>query len=131
MAMWSGLSNAAAVRSNVASSKSHFGEARRQIELRKVVPVFVVTGEAAVRGEIELVPPLELSLRWQRRLAGFLAADQVTTHGDEGLASVGPKRCDDINKAVNVVRPAVQKHDHSTIGGTRFGVSDTQQAGID
>ena len=31
-------------------------------ELRKVVPVFVVAGLAAFRREIELVPPLELSL---------------------------------------------------------------------
>src|SRR5580765_5254463 len=31
-------------------------------ELGKVVPVFVVTGTAALRGKIILVPPLELSL---------------------------------------------------------------------
>ena len=35
MATWSGLSKAAALRSNVASSKSHFGEASCQMSLAK------------------------------------------------------------------------------------------------
>ena len=37
----------------------------------------------------------------------------------------------DIDIAVNVVGPAVQKNDRGTIGGAGFGVSDIQQAGID
>src|SRR6266700_6109123 len=45
-------------------------------ELRKIVPVFVVAGPAALRGKIILIPPFELSLGWQRHLAGCLAADQ-------------------------------------------------------
>jgi hypothetical protein len=40
-------------------------------ELRKVVPVFIVAGPAAFRGKIILVPPLELSLWRQRRLANL------------------------------------------------------------
>src|SRR5579864_4541875 len=51
-------------------------------ELRKVVPVFLVAGPTAFRGEVILVPPLEFSLWWQRHLAGLLAADQVPAHGD-------------------------------------------------
>src|SRR5882724_11932748 len=41
-------------------------------ELCEVVRVFRVAGTAAFRGEIELVPPLELRLWRQRILAGFL-----------------------------------------------------------
>ena len=37
----------------------------------------------------------------------------------------------DIDKAVNVVGPAVQKNDRGTIGGAGFGVADIQDAGID
>ena len=163
------------------------------------MPVFVVAGPAAFGGEIILVPPLQLGLRRQRRLAGFLAADQITAHGDQRLAALRPQRRDDvgrsrspikaadgrlldferihqgddiesdhrllavaervagkkarravaahirddhpvarrrqqrgdIDKAVNVVGPAVQKNDRGTIGGAGFGVSDIQQAGID
>src|SRR5579871_2634621 len=43
----------------------------------KIAPVFVVACPAAFRGEIELVPPLELRAGRQRNLAGFLAADQI------------------------------------------------------
>ena len=49
-------------------------------ELRKIVPVFVVAGAAAVRGKIVLVPPLELTLWRQRHPADFLAADRITAH---------------------------------------------------
>src|SRR6516164_5209173 len=68
-------------------------------ELRKVVQIFAVAGPAAFRGEIILVPPFELSLRRQRYLAGFLAADQIAAHGDEGLTTFRPE-CRD-----NVARP--------------------------
>ena len=37
----------------------------------------------------------------------------------------------DIDVAVNVVGPAVQKNDRRAIGGTGFGVADIQDAGID
>ena len=37
----------------------------------------------------------------------------------------------DVDKAVNVVGPAVQKNDRRTIGGTGFGITDIEQAGID
>ena len=37
----------------------------------------------------------------------------------------------DIDKAVNVVGPAVQKDDRRAIGGASFSVSDIQDAGID
>ncbi len=40
-----------------------------------------------------------------------------------------PRRHVDI--AVNIVGPAVQKHDRRTIGGTSFSVSDIQETGID
>ena len=52
-------------------------------ELRKFPPVLVVSGPAALGGEVVLVPPLQLGLRGQRQLAGCLAADQVAAHGDE------------------------------------------------
>ena len=65
-------------------------------ELRKVVPVLVVACPAAFGGKVELVPPFELSLRGQRHLAGFLAADQITAHGHHGLAALGPERRDDV-----------------------------------
>ena len=37
----------------------------------------------------------------------------------------------DIDEAVNIVGPAVQKNDRRTVGGTGFRVSDIQDAGID
>ena len=168
-------------------------------QLRKLVPVFFVAGTATVAGKIELVPPFELGLRRQRLPAGFLIADQVTAHGDHGLAALRPERREDvggprppieagedwpldlesvqkileidgerrwltvshrctqeksrravaaqvrnehpvarscehgrnIDKAVNVVRPAVQENDDRPIGGAGFGVADIQNARID
>src|SRR5262245_33096254 len=67
-------------------------------ELRKVVPVFVVTCPAAFSGKIILVPPLKLSLWRQGHLAGFLTADQVTAHGHHGLAALRPEHCDDVGR---------------------------------
>jgi hypothetical protein len=37
----------------------------------------------------------------------------------------------DIDKAVNIVGPAVQKDDNRTIGGAGLGIADIQDAGID
>ena len=67
-------------------------------QLGEVAPVLVVAGPAAVGGEVVLVPPLELGLRRQRQLAGFLAADQVAAHGDKPVAAFGPKRRDDVGR---------------------------------
>src|SRR5512133_2119773 len=61
-------------------------------QLRKVTPVPAVTGPAAVGGEVVLVPPLALSLRWQRQLAGVLAANNVPAHRDEPPAASRPTR---------------------------------------
>src|SRR5206468_6950809 len=44
-------------------------------ELRELAPVPLVTDPATFGGEVVLVPPLELSLWRQRKLAGFLAPD--------------------------------------------------------
>ena len=49
---------------------------------------------------------------------------------DHPVARRGQQRRD-IDIAVNVVGPAVQKNDRRTIGGAGFGVSDIQDAGID
>src|SRR4051794_32767856 len=65
-------------------------------ELIKIVPVLLVAGPAAFRGEIILVPPMELSLGRQRHLVGFTATDQISTHGDHGLAALWPERRDDV-----------------------------------
>src|SRR5918998_3104821 len=67
-------------------------------ELCKIVPVFLVAGPAAFGGEIILVPPLELSLWRQGHLVGFRAADQITTHGDQGLAALWPECRDDVGR---------------------------------
>src|SRR5579863_1361662 len=50
-------------------------------ELRKVASILVVTRTPAVRREIELIPPGQFGLRWQRSLVGGLAANQITAHG--------------------------------------------------
>src|SRR5882724_5256012 len=73
-------------------------------ELGKIVPVFLVAGAAAVRGKIVLVPPFELSLWRQRHPADFLAADQITAHGDESLAALRPERCDDVGRACSPIK---------------------------
>jgi hypothetical protein len=41
------------------------------------------------------------------------------------------QRRSDIDIAVNVVGPAVQKNDRTTAGGAGFGISDVEHAGID
>jgi hypothetical protein len=73
-------------------------------ELRKIVPVFVVAGPAAFGGEIILVPPLQLGLWRQRRLVGFLAADQITAHGDQALQRSGQSAA-----MMSAVRPPQSK----------------------
>ena len=75
-----------------------FWRSRLPDELGKIAPVGVVAGSAAVRGEIILVPPLELGGWRQRHPVGFGAADQIATHGDHGLAALGPERGDDVGR---------------------------------
>src|ERR1019366_9514220 len=60
-------------------------------ELCEIVPVFVVSGAAAFRRKIKLVPPLKFGFWRQWRLAGFMAADQISTHRNERLAARGPR----------------------------------------
>ncbi|MCY1305053.1 hypothetical protein D9M68_834200 [compost metagenome] len=64
-------------------------------QLREVAAVFVIPRTTALRGEIKLVPPLELVLRRQRHPAGFLTADQVPAHGHQCLAAFRPECGDD------------------------------------
>src|SRR5271168_1374729 len=67
-------------------------------ELCKIMPVFLIAVPAAFRGKVKLIPPLELSLRRQRRLASRLAADQITAHGDDRLAAFWPERRHDVGR---------------------------------
>jgi hypothetical protein len=55
----------------------------------EIAPVLLVTGSAAFGGEIILVPPIELGLGRQRRLVGFLAADQITLTETRALQRSG------------------------------------------
>src|SRR5262249_30718785 len=68
-------------------------------ELGKIAPVFVVAGAAAFRREIILVPPLQLGFWRQGRLAGLLAADQISADGNQSLAALRPERGDDAGGA--------------------------------
>src|SRR5262249_59485746 len=68
-------------------------------QLGELAPVLVIAGAAALGGEIELVPPLELGGGRQRKPAGLLAADQVAAHRHESLAALPPQRRDDIAAA--------------------------------
>src|SRR4030095_926926 len=63
-------------------------------ELRKIVPVFVITCAAAFCRKIKLVPPFEFRVWWQRRLAGFLTADQITADRKRSPCSVPVKTTD-------------------------------------
>jgi hypothetical protein len=38
---------------------------------------------------------------------------------------------DDVEVAVDVVRPAVQQEDRRAVGGTEVDVADVQEAGVD
>src|SRR6202041_1106440 len=67
-------------------------------QLRKIVPIFVIAGSAALCREIILIPPLQFSLWRQRRLTGLLVADQVTAHGDQRLAPFRPYSREDVRR---------------------------------
>src|ERR1044072_1201316 len=83
-----------------------FGRSELPDELVKVTAVFFVARAAALRREIELVPPFEFGLRGQRRLFGFTAACQITAHRDERLTAFGPERRDDVARPRAPVEPA-------------------------
>src|SRR5262245_38073650 len=68
-------------------------------ELRKIVAVFVITCAAAFCRKIKLVPPFELSVWWQRCLAGFLTADQIAAYRNDPLAAFRPKHRHDVSGA--------------------------------
>src|SRR5438874_1932457 len=53
------------------------GRRRLPDEPRKRRAVLVVPGAATVRGEVVLVPPLELGLRWQWQSVPFAASNQI------------------------------------------------------
>src|SRR5580693_648186 len=73
-----------------------FGRGDLPNQFRKIMPIFLITGTTTVACQIKLIPPLELGLGRQRYFPGFLAADQVTTDGDQSFATLRPKCCDDI-----------------------------------
>ena len=75
-------------------------------ELRKIVPIFFVAGAAAFGSKIILIPPLKFSAWRQWHSARRLAADQITTHGDHGLAALRPERGDDVGRPRSPITPA-------------------------
>src|SRR5882757_3239365 len=83
-----------------------FRRCRLPNQLREIVPVIFITLPTALGGEIELIPPLELGLWRQRLLAGLLSADQVTTHGNHGLAAFGPEHRHDVGGAGAPIKSA-------------------------
>src|SRR5207247_6589648 len=74
---------------------------RRELpdEFGELAPVLLVSRAPALRGEIELIPPLELGLGWQRHLPCRMAADQITADRDEPLAAFGPEHRHDTGRA--------------------------------
>ena len=69
-----------------------------------------------------------LRRRVARKKARRAVAAQI--RNDHAVAGRCQQRRD-IDKAVNVVGPAVQKNDRRAVGGAGFGVADVQDAGID
>ena len=57
---------------------------------RKLPPIGLVADAAAFGREVELIPPLELGLGWQRLLVRLPAADQVAAHRHQGFAAFRP-----------------------------------------
>src|SRR5689334_9196225 len=68
-------------------------------ELREVARIFLIAFAAPLGGEIILIPPFELGLGRQRRLANLLAADQIAAHGYDRLAALGPEHTGDVGRA--------------------------------
>src|SRR5207245_11143780 len=73
-------------------------------QLVEVPGVLAVSKAPAFGGEVELVPPLELSRGWQRLLVRLLAADQVATHGYERPAALWPERGDDVGTSRSPIK---------------------------
>ena len=65
----------------------------------EVSPVFFIAGPTALRGEIVLVPPLELRFRRQRHSVCRETADQIAADRDKGFATLRPERRDDAGRA--------------------------------
>ena len=70
---------------------------------------------------------LAVANRFVRKETRRAIAAQI--RNDHPLAGLRQRRRD-IDKAMNIIGPAVQKNDRGTIGGTGFGVSDIEDAGI-
>ncbi len=68
-------------------------------QLVEVVAVRLITLVATLRCEIELIPPLQFSLRRQRCLAGCLTSDQIAAHRHNRLDPLRPQRRNDIDRA--------------------------------
>jgi hypothetical protein len=68
-------------------------------QLVEVVAVRFIPRLATLRGEIELIPPCQLSLRRQRRPVGLLTPDQITAYRHHRRASLRPQRRNDIHRA--------------------------------
>jgi len=49
---------------------------------------------------------------------------------DHAITGRRQRRCN-VDKTINVIRPAVQQNDGSTIGRAGFGIADIEHAGID
>ncbi|MNN00442.1 hypothetical protein D3C81_1130330 [compost metagenome] len=60
--------------------------------------VLLVTGATTVSGEVELIPPLQFRLGWQRVLAGRLVADQIAADRDQRLDPLRPQRRDNVGR---------------------------------
>src|SRR5215467_2791900 len=78
-----------------------------------------------IHGKSRWLPIPDRFIREESR--GAIAAQ---VRDDHPVAGRGQQRRN-INKTVNVVRPAVQENDHWSVGGTGFSVTDIQDAGID
>src|SRR6185295_483729 len=60
-------------------------------EFIKVTRVFFVACSTALSCEIELIPPVQFSFRWQRHPVRRLTTDQITTHGNLRFTTFGPE----------------------------------------
>ena len=65
-------------------------------QLRELVPVLLVAGAAALRREVELIPPLQLGLRRQRRLVrppGCRSGSRSPRPSPCSAPATAPRRC--------------------------------------
>src|ERR1700730_8525516 len=58
-----------------------------------------VAGGSSTPRPVELVPPRQFALRWQRPPLGLLAADQVAAHRHHRFAPLRPQGGDDVRAA--------------------------------